>query len=230
MEKTMKKAMMVFAAAALAGSLVASAQEVLSANAVGYVKRTIPAGQLQIVSVPFDNMASDDGLYTFGQTQIANELPAKSVVMFWDAELQGWGAGTKGSKGWSAGQANHVLQPGEAFFVKNTGTEDLEVTAAGEVPSDAELSRSFANGALGIMAYAFPVDVKFGDTELANMLPQKSTVMFWDENLQGWGAGTKGSKGWSAGQANYVVRAGEGFFIKPAADGTWVAEKPYTWP
>lgn len=230
MEKTMKKAMMVFAAAALAGSLVASAQEVLSANAVGYVKRAVPAGKLQIVSVPFDNMASEEGSYKFGETQIANDLPAKSAVMFWSDTQQAWVAGTKGAKGWSAGDANHVLAPGEAFFVKNTGTEDLEVTAAGEVPSAATLSRSYANGALGIMAYAFPVDVKFGDTELANQLPAKSSVMFWSDDQQAWVAGTKGAKGWSAGDANYVLKAGEGFFIKPAGEGTWEAEKPYTWP
>lgn len=227
----MKKMMSLVALAVIGSVVAASAAEVLSANAVGYVKRAVPAGKLQIVSVPFVNMANEeDGTYKFGETQIANDLPRGSVVMFWDAELQGWGAGSKGAKGWSAGQANHVLEPGEAFFVKNTGTEDLEVTAAGEVPDDPELPRSYANEALGIMAYAYPVDVKFGDTELAQQLERSSTVMFWDDELQGWGAGTKGAKGWSAGQANYVVKAGEGFFIKPVGEGTWTAVKPYTWP
>lgn len=227
----MKKMMSLVALAVIGSVVAASAAEVLSANAVGYVKRAVPAGKLQIVSVPFVNMGNEEtGTYKFGETQIANDLPQKSSVMFWDVEMQGWAPGAKGSKGWSAAQANHELQPGEAFFVKNGGSDDLEVTAAGEVPSDEELARGYASSALAIMAYAFPVDVKFGDTELATQLPQKSSVMFWDTDLQGWAPGAKGSKGWSAAQANYEIKAGEGFFIKPAAEGMWTAVKPYTWP
>ena len=227
----MKKLMSLVALAVVGSVVAASAQEVLSANAVGYVKRTIPAGKLQIVSVPFDNIASEDGSYKFGDTQIANDLPQGSSVMFWDAEKQVWNPGAKGSKGWSAGQANYVLKVGEAFFVKNPSSDDLDVTAAGEVPSDATLTRSYGgSGNLSIVASGYPVDTKFGDTELANQLPQGSSVMFWDSEKQVWNPGAKGSKGWSAGQANYVVSAGEGFFIKSGSEGTWEAVKPYTWP
>lgn len=227
----MKKMMSLVALAVIGSVVAASAKEVLSANAVGYVKRSVPAGKLQIVSVPFVNMANEDtGAYKFGETQIATDLPRGSSVMFWDVEKQGWSGGAKGSKGWSAGDANYELKSGEAFFVKNGGTDDLEVTAAGEVPDDATLARSYASGALAIMSSAYPVDVKFGDTELADQLERGSSVMFWDTDRQGWSGGAKGSKGWSAGDANYEVKAGEGFFIKPAGEGTWTAVKPYTWP
>ena len=64
----MKKLMSLVALAVVASVVAASAQEVLSANAVGYVKRSVPAGKLQIVSVPFENIASDDGTYKFGET------------------------------------------------------------------------------------------------------------------------------------------------------------------
>ena len=227
----MKKMMSLVALAVIGSVVAASAAEVLSANAVGYVKRAVPAGKLQIVSVPFVNMANEeDGTYMFGETQIAQDLPVKSTVMFWDAEKQVWGAGSKGTKGGGAAQANHVLTVGEACFVTNNSDDALDVTAAGEVPDDAELPRAYANSSLGIMAYAYPVDIAFGDTELAGQLPAKSTVMFWDTERQVWGAGSKGTKGWGAAQANRVVEAGEGFFIKPAGEGTWTAVKPYTWP
>ena len=226
----MKKLMSLVALAVVGSVVAASAQEVLSANAVGYVKRTIPAGKLQIVSVPFDNIASDEG-YKFGETQIANDLPQGSQVMFWDDVAQSWSAGGKGAKGWNAAQANHVLAVGEAFFVRNNSAADLEVTAAGEVPSDATLKRAYAgSSALSIVAAPYPVDVKFGDTELANQLPQGSQVMFWDDVAQSWSAGGKGAKGWNAAQANKIVAAGEGFFIKTATEGSWEAVKPYTWP
>ena len=227
----MKKLMSLVALAVVASVVAASAQEVLSANAVGYVKRAIPAGKLQIVSVPFENIASEDGTYKFGETQIANDLPQGSSVMFWDDANQGWSGGAKGAKGWSAGQANHVLVPGEGFFVRNNSSADLEVTAAGEVPSDGSLSRAYNGGsALSIVASPYPVDVTFGETEIASQLPQGSSVMFWDVDKQGWSGGAKGAKGWSAGQANKVISAGEGFFIRAASEDAWSAVKPYTWP
>ena len=227
----MKKLMSLVALAVVGSVVAASAQEVLSANAVGYVKRAVPAGKLQIVSIPFDNIASADGTYKFGETQIANDLPQGSVVSFWYPEEQVWSGGGKSAKGWSAGQANYVLKPGEAFFVKNPSGEEIEVTAAGEVPSDEKVARSYAgSGNLSIMASSYPVDVKFGDTDLANQLPQGSVVSFWYPEEQVWSGGGKSAKGWSAGQANYVVKAGEGFFIKTGTEGTWEAVKPYTWP
>lgn len=227
----MKKLMSLAALAVVASVVAASAQEVLSANAVGYVKRAIPAGKLQIVSVPFENIASEAGVYKFGETQIANDLPQGSSVMFWDADSQFWSAGAKGAKGWAAAQANHEIAIGEAFFVKNNSSGDLEVTAAGEVPDATTLQRAYAGGsALSIVAAPYPVDTKFGDTELATQLPQGSSVMFWDTDSQFWSAGAKGAKGWAAAQANKVVSAGEGFFVRSAAEGTWEAAKPYTWP
>ena len=226
----MKKMMSLMALAVIASVVAASAQEVLSANAVGYVKRAVPAGGFQIVSVPFDNIASADG-YKFGDTQIAADLPVKSSVMFWDAEAQGWSGGAKTAKGWAAAQSNHVLQVGEAFFVKNNEASDLDVTAAGEVPADTKLVRSYAGGsALSIAAMPYPVDVKFGDTELAKALPVKASVLFWDADAQGWSGGSKTAKGWAAAQSNKVVNAGEGFFVRTDTEGSWEAVKPYTWP
>ena len=229
----MKKAMMVFAAAALAGTLVASAQEVLSANAVGYVKRDIPAGKLQIVSIPFVNMASDTGTYKFGETDMAiSELQQNDSVMFWDAENQVWNPGSKSKKGWAAAQSNHVIQVGEAFFVRSKQAADISVTAQGEVPDDVSLPVSYAGDkALSIVAYPFPVEQKFGTTELANQLPQNSSVMFWDAENQVWNPGSKSKKGWAAAQSNHVIQVGEGFFIRtPEGGSTWEPVRPYTWP
>jgi hypothetical protein len=217
----------------MVGSVVAASaqQEVLSANAVGYVKRAVPAGKLQIVSIPFENISSEDGSYKFGDTQIANDLVKGDTVMFWYPESQTWSGGSKGAKGWSVGISNYPVKVGEAFFIKNNASGDIEVTAAGEVPSDETLQRSYAGGsALSAVASAYPVDVKFGDTELANQLVKGDTVMFWYPESQTWSGGSKGAKGWSVGISNYVVRAGEGFFVKPASEGTWEAAKPYTWP
>lgn len=225
----MKKLMSLVALAVVGSVVAASAQEVLSANAVGYVKRTIPAGGLQIVSVPFDNIASDDGSYKFGETQIAADAPIGTSVMFWDADAQQWAVGSKGGKGWGS-YANKTLEAGEPFFLQNAGTDSLEVTAAGEVPSVEKTTRAYAGGdGLSFIANPYPVDCNFGDTELATQLPVGASVMFWDADSQQWAVGSKGGKGWGS-YASKAVEAGEGFFIKTASEGTWEAVKPYTWP
>ena len=229
------KKLMSLAALAVVGSVVAaSAQEVLSANAVGYVKRTIPAGgKFQIVSVPFVNLGSDDGSYKFSDTQIAEDLPLLSEVMFWDDTAQSWITGRKTGKGWT-GLPTEPIKAGEAFFIKSpeASEEPIEVTAAGEVPDDTTLTRSYVGGgeAFSTASQPYPVDVMFGDTELATTLPLLSEVMFWDVDGQSWVTARKTGKGWQ-GVPDTPIQAGEGFFIKSSgAAGRWDAVKPYTWP
>ncbi|MBR3583358.1 MAG: hypothetical protein IKO01_07965 [Kiritimatiellae bacterium] len=224
----MKKLMSLVALAVVGSVVAASAQEVLSANAVGYVKRTVPAKGLQIVTVPFDNVATAEG-YKFGETQIASDLPVGSSVMFWDATAQSWSVGSKNAKGWGA-YANKELAVGEPFFLQNATDSDVEVTAAGEVPSTEKLARPYVgNKGLSFVAYPYPCDVNFGDTELATQLPVGASAMFWDSSAQSWAVGSKNAKGWGA-YATKSVEAGEGFFVQSSSEGTWEAAKPYTWP
>ena len=140
----------------------------------------------------------------------------------------------KSGKGWAAAEGNRVIAPGEGFFIKGpvAATEDVDVTMTGEVPSDATLSRAIVGGAaLSTMANPYPVDMVFGETDLADQAPQGSVVFFWDETFQNWGGGMKSGKGWAGAEAQKLIEAGEGFFLKlPDAGATWAADKPYTWP
>ena len=74
----MKKTLWIAIAGALAASVIAaSAQEVLSANAVGYIKKTLPAGgKLVAVSMPLDSMTEANNV--FGRTSLAQEMPVGS--------------------------------------------------------------------------------------------------------------------------------------------------------
>ncbi len=230
----MKKTLWIAIAGALAASVIAaSAQEVLSANAVGYIKKTLPAGgKLVAVSMPLDSMTEANNV--FGRTSLAQEMPVGSIVYFWDETLQGWGGGIKSGKGWSVGDSNKVIKPGEGFFIKGNpaAVADVEVTITGEVPADTTMTRALLGGnALGTVGNPYPVDFKFGDSQLAQDAPVGSIVYFWDMALQGWGGGIKSGKGWSVGDSNRVVQAGEGFFLRQVgAAGSWEAAKPYTWP
>ncbi len=229
----MKKTLTLMAGALIASVVVASAQEVLSANAVGYIKKTLPAGgKLISLSIPLNNMTEASNV--FGRTSLAAEAPVGSVVYFWDPALQVWSPGSKTAKGWSSGISNRVCASGEAFFLKGppTNAADVEVTITGEVPEDTTLARAMpGSGALGTIANPFPVDFKFGDSTLAINSTVGSIVYFWDSTLQVWSPGSKTAKGWSSGISNRVVLAAEGFFLREAGSvTTWTNAKPYTWP
>ena len=230
----MKKTLWIAIAGALAASVIAaSAQEVLSANAVGYIKKTLPAsGKLIALSAPLNSMTESS--IVFGRTSIAQEAPSGSVVYFWDPTLQVWSGGSKSTKGWSPAQSNKVIASGEAFFLKGNPADAVarEVTITGEVPDDAVLSRAIpGSAALGTVGNPFPVDFKFGTSSVASNASAGSVVYFWDEALQVWSGGSKSTKGWSPAQSNRVVLAAEGFFLKEAGTGgAWTNSKPYTWP
>lgn len=230
----MKKTLWIAMVGALAASVVAaSAQEVLSANAVGYIKKTLPAsGKLVAMSIPLNSMTETD--IVFGRTSVAQEAPVGSTVSFWDEGAQVWVGGGKSSKGWSGTQSNKVIAAGEGFFLQGvtTATEPFDVTITGEVPADTTIARPIVGGnSLGILANPYPVDFKFGESALAQQASVGSTVSFWDENAQVWVGGGKSTKGWSGTQSNKVVAAGESFFMQEVTAGTsWDAAKPYTWP
>ena len=226
----MKKILLASALVLAIAVSAAVAQEVLSQNAVGYIKVNLPANKFVSVAQPLNNMGKAEN--KFGETSIAQELPQGSIVSFWDPVNQNWGGGLKGGKGWSPADSNKVIAAGEGFFIKSP--QDGEVTITGEVPDEPSLDRVIpGNNAFGSLANPYPVDFKFGESDVAKNASQGSIVSFWDVAAQNWSGGGKagGTKGWAGGQSNRVVQAGEGYFLKEAAAVTTVTtEKPYTWP
>ena len=114
----MKKTLWIAMVGALVASVVAaSAQEVLSANAVGYIKKTMPAsGGLVMMSIPLDSMT--DTNIVFGRSSVAQEAAQNSTVFFWNETTQIWSIGSKGTKGWQPAQSNQVVAAGDGFFLK----------------------------------------------------------------------------------------------------------------
>ena len=236
----MKKTLWIAIVGALAASVVAaSAQEVLSANAVGYIKKTLPAnGKWVAMSIPLNSMTESS--IVFGRTSVAQEAPPNSYVAFWDTANQRWDSGIKSPAGggrWAALQSNYVVQAGEGFFLKGPAATNfnVDVTITGEVPENNSLVRAIPGAnAIGTVGNPYPVDFKFGESEIARRASPNSYVYFWDTANQRWDGGIKSPAGggrWAALQSNYVVQAGEGFFLKEAAAvNAWTNQRPYTWP
>jgi hypothetical protein len=220
----MKHPSLLFLALALPhAALVAAANAETLTNAVSF---TIPAKGAQIVSLPL--VTQEGERFKFGDTEFASALSQGSAVLFWDTEQQGWSGGVKGSAGWDPAEADRVLAAGEGFALVNASDEAIAVTVAGSSPSEAHLDRDYAGGnAWSLMAYPYPVAVKFGETELANVLPQGSSVKFWDAAAQAWtGPSKKTARGWPGAAANRELRVGEAFVIQSPSEGTWKAVGP----
>ena len=230
----MKKSLWIAMAGALAVTVVAaSAQEVLSANTIGYIKRELPAGgDLITVSVPLFNMTAAQNV--FSNLSIAAEAPVNSEVSFWDPVLQKWVGGAKSGKGWDANVRTQIVASGDFFFLKGpaTSTVPTEITIAGEVPDLATMARSIpGSGQLGSMANPYPADFVFGTSPLASNATLNSEVSFWDVDNQKWVGGAKTGKGWDANVRTQKVFATSGFFLREAGTvTTWTNAKPYTWP
>jgi hypothetical protein len=224
----MKKILLASALVLAIAVSAAVAQEVLSQNAVGYIKVPTFAGKFVPVAQPLNNMGKAEN--KFGETSIAQELPVGSTVFFWDNTLQGWSGGGKSAKGWGGSEYNKVIAAGEGFFIKSP--KDAEVTITGEVPDEPSLDRVIpGNNAFGAVANPYPVDFKFGESDIAKNATVGSSVFFWDMDIQGWSGGGKSAKGWGGSEYNYVVQAGEGFFLKEKETVTTLTtKKPYTWP
>ena len=230
----MKKTLWIAIVGALAASVVAaSAQEVLSANAVGYIKRTVKAGgKLETFSLSLNNMNEISNV--FGRTSVAQDSPRNSTVYFWDG-LQ-WVGGPKGMSGWGV-WSNRVVLPGEGFFIKSpaTSTVDIAITITGEVPEDSSFQRGITGSSnITLVANPYPVDFVFGSSPLATGAVRNSTVSFWDitqnEGNGAWVGGPKGMAGWGVWSGR-VVQAGEAFAFKEAGSSRiWESAKPYTWP
>ena len=228
----MKKILLASALVLAIAVSAAVAQEVLSQNAVGYIKVNLPANKFVSVAQPLNNMGKAEN--KFGETSVAQEAPQGTLVYFWSPEGQGWSGGVKGAKGWAGAESNKVIAAGEGFFIKAPANApaDGEVTITGEVPDEPSLDRVIpGNKAFGSLANPYPVDFKFGESDVAKNATQGSIVYFWSVDSQNWGGGTKGGKGWAGAESNRIVAAGEGFFLKEAEGVTTITTvKPYTWP
>lgn len=238
----MKKKLLIAVTVALATLVVAALaqEEVLSQNAVGYVKRTVPAaGKFSILVHSLQSM--DAPSVKFTNTSIAAELPIGSAAYFW--EVDRWASGTKsvdksGNVVWGGVAPAKTLVDGEAFFLKTSATQlvDVVVTIAGEVPDAGTLDRTIqGTNNLTAAGNPYPVSVVFTNTSLASNLPLTSIVYFWTTNQQ-WGSGAKnadksGNPVWGGLAPAKILEPGEGFFVKnPSNNLTWTEEKPYTWP
>lgn len=221
----------ILAIAATAAFVATADDAVYSANTIGVIKYTIPAGgELTCISLPVDYMEGSD--WTFADTPFADALPKGSSVYFWSGT--GWDSSTKNvvsGKWLPAAPVQKAIKQGEGFFVQlPANSEAKEIAIVGELPMDGAVTNKITGGGNLDMTSAtfYPVDVVFGETELADKLPKGSTVYFWSGT--GWDSTTKNvvsGKWLPAAPLERKIGIGEAIFVEGKTATDVVVECPY---
>lgn len=220
--------------AILLGTLIASSaalaqtNQVLSRNAVGYVKRTVNASQIDFFTMPFNSLAP-------GGNAISNVVPEaanSTQVIVWDPSIQNYVTYARAKGAWGAVGSN-VLARGQSFFIRSPAGTNQTFFLMGEVPDRFNALTTTVSIVQGISAVsvAYPVDTLWTSTTAAATLANADQLIVWDTGITNYITYAKSKGAWSAA-TNLVIRPGQGAFIRKFGVGVtpWVQTKPYTWP
>ena len=211
-----------FAAAVVASAAYA----VTSQNAVGFVDIPIQPDELIFVSVPFLNMANEDGSWDFKDVDFAKTAPRSAQAYFWDNG--DWTTMTAGRSGFAQ---SRLLKPGESFFLKwPKSAEAADIVISGEVPADGTIPVVIMGQKnLTAVANPYPTEMLFKDSAVATNAQRGAQAFFWKDG--DWNTVTATRSGFA--NVTNVLAVGEGFFFKTTSDDDskeWQVERPYTWP
>ena len=219
--------------AILLGTLIASSaalaqtNQVLSRNAVGYIKRTVPANGLDFVTLPFVNLSGS-------ANTISNVFPAASnltQISLWNVGDQKYDTYLRSKGTWGVAGSN-VLARGAGFFIQTPVQQEFFLM--GEVPDRFSAPTTTVTMVEGIVALGlgYPVDVQWSNTAAATSLPNLSQFSAWNKATTSYVTLVKSKGGWGA--TPVTINPGDGFFVtKPSGTGgslNWNQAKPYTWP
>lgn len=202
---------MIVGAVVLSAVLVsmASADQVKSKNAVGFVRVDVPSNALTIVAVPFNTM-NDSGVYTLDDLIGTNLFASWSSteadeVLLWNLSETNYSSAFLNDDGWDdpninwkwcymeggtpkpcAGNEEYDLLTGDAFWIRNRH-ESRTLYFMGEVPDAPTTTVSFVEG-LKMFANPYPVTKTLDDlisttnsgAKASWNSAQADEIMLWD--------------------------------------------------
>jgi len=205
------KTLLVTAVLGAASVAVAVAQTVYSVNAVGFVNKTIPAGQFVLVANPLDAGVDNNTI-----AKLFPDVPNNTTKIWtFDAATSSYASFTKRSTGW-APNGNTVLAPGTGFFIQNTGTADFQVTFVGEV-MQGDLSTPFVAG-FNLIASKVP---QAGKVETDLKLPAVNNDKVWTFANGAYTTVTRRATAWTPSEPTIDVASAFFFQRLGGAAGNW---------
>lgn len=199
------KTLLLTAAAIAAGLVSSQAQNVYSANVVGYVNTTATAGQFAMWANPLDSG-------TNVLTGLFPSAPNGTVVELWNGS--GFTSATKSFGSWST---NLTISPGTGFFIKFNANTTNAFVGSVAVPVGGGVTNALPAGLFELVGSPIPYSDTLTGTNLNLQLGNGSVVEIWTGT--GFQSATKSFGSWST---NLTISPGEGFYVKSSVATNWV--------
>jgi hypothetical protein len=201
--------------------------QVVSRNAVGYVK--VPAQKGKFHMLRYDFLAVDGTDVTISEL-LGDQVPSGSSVFKFDKQNQIYVGENKLPFGWVPG--TNTFEPGEGFWLKVADaavSNVYNVFLMGEVPDRFTQPTGVVDvvSAFNMLGYPFPVAVEWTNTQIAKNGSSGDSAFFFDPDA-GYTAENRLPFGWVPGST--ILEPGDGFWYKTSVGQTWEEPKPYTWP
>lgn len=223
-------------AIAMGSSVYGQTNQVLSRNAVGYEKVTVPTSGLQLVRLDFVPVGTTPGAESITVSNlIGGQLPNFSQVFVWNVTNQTYNSSTRNRSGdWSP---NLLIPRGAGMWLKSAATSNLDVYLMGEVPgvyvSGTNTTNVIKSG-ITLSGYPYPAGIMFTNTDLYKNSTNFDQLFVWNSEVQSYNTWTKNRSGvWQPTTiTNLELQPGQGFWYvsKQVGDFLWTESKPYTWP
>jgi hypothetical protein len=222
----MKKILLLVLAVSLVGSLAFGQTQVLSRNAVGYIKVNVAKGNLMMIQTPFENL-NGSGRFNIGEL-LGSNFPSGTKSYFWNKDLQEYKSETFTTR-WIPG-TNTFLR-GAGMFVNIPGTaasNSYDIFMMGEVPDKNTAPTSSMNVVQGLqmMGFMYPVATPLTSTVLKTSAKFGDKLYYWKAD-QTWGSETFTTR-WVPG--SLIFEPGQSYYYKTTNAQVWTETKPYTWP
>lgn len=222
----MKKILLLVLAVTMVSSLAFGQTQVLSRNAVGYIKVNIEKGKMMMIQTPFENL-NGSGQYVVGEL-LGSNFPSGTTAYFWNKDQQQYKTENfttrwiPGTNKFSRGMGTFVRIPGSA------ASNSYDVFMMGEVPdkTTAPTTSTYIVQGLQMMGFTYPVATPLTNTLLATIAKRGDSLYYWKAD-QTWGTENFVTR-WIPG--TNVLQPGQAYYYRTTNATVWTETKPYTWP
>ena len=218
----------------------AQSNQVVSRNAVGYVRVDLQKGEIRLLSYPFFCLSTND--YTPPtpmNTMFFDTVPPGTCLYVWDAAASMYRSEILVSNRVSGLKwipNKNLLSPGRGFWMKihpMAPSNYYTIYLLGEVPDDYTAPTSTVDilPGMNLLGYPYPAETQWTNLNLAKTATPGDIIYTFSNGAYQSSACYMTTNGtcWSQ---NLCLRPGDGFWFKRTAGTalTWEETKPYTWP
>lgn len=224
--------------AILLGTLLASSaalaqtNQVLSRNAVGYVKIPLQSNKLYLVSNPFFSLQAGPVLVS----NVFAAVPPGTVISVWNEGTQTYVDYLRNTRGaWVGAAATATIARADGIFIDTPATNaPVDLFFMGEVPDRFTAPSNLVQRVPGLamIGHPYPVTTRLTNTVMAQQVPAGTVISVWDPSIDNYRNFLKNSRGtWVGDALTADLQPGQGLVISSTnAANSWYETKPYTWP